>query len=202
MLNAGGLDVASAIAHRGDVHLLALWTGARCGANWAQGHWWGGIAADLEFILLLMYWATSRWSPDHRRPRRAAKAGAVLALVGAVNMPIIYFSVRLVEHAAPGRIDQPDQAAPSMAKTMLIGMLIMTFAFWDVLRGRRRSGAGARHHPRAGGDTDWVRWVATGLESGTWGSHDHDRSSLVAGRISSAMGGYWISIGARTPSRC
>jgi heme exporter protein C len=61
--------------------------------------------------------------------RRADKAGAILALVGAVNVPIIYFSVKwwntLHQGASVSLI-----RAPSMAKTMLLGMLVMALAAW------------------------------------------------------------------------
>ena len=49
--------------------------------------------------------------------------------MGVVNVPIIYFLGEVVEHPAPGRVGVPDQA-PTMATTMLWGMLLMALAFW------------------------------------------------------------------------
>jgi heme exporter protein C len=62
-------------------------------------------------------------------PRRADRAGAVLALVGVVNIPIIYFSVQWWNTLHQGA-SVSLTAAPKMAQTMLTGMLLMTFAFW------------------------------------------------------------------------
>jgi heme exporter protein C len=62
-------------------------------------------------------------------PRRADKAGAVLALVGVVNVPIIYFSVQWWNTLHQGASVSLTQS-PSMATTMLAGMLIMALAFW------------------------------------------------------------------------
>jgi heme exporter protein C len=65
---------------------------------------------------------------DRRRGARD-KAGALLAIVGAVNVPIIYFSVRWWNTLHQGATISMT-AAPKMASTMLLAMLLMTFAFW------------------------------------------------------------------------
>lgn len=62
-------------------------------------------------------------------PRRADKAGAIIALVGVVNIPIIYFSVQWWNTLHQGASVSVNQA-PAMASTMLTGMLIMVFAAW------------------------------------------------------------------------
>ncbi len=62
-------------------------------------------------------------------PRRADKAGAILALVGAVNVPIIYFSVKWWNTLHQGASVSLTRA-PSMAQTMLWGMLLMALCFW------------------------------------------------------------------------
>ena len=61
--------------------------------------------------------------------RRADKAGAVLALVGVINVPIIYFSVKWWSTLHQGASVSMN-SAPTMAKTMLLGMLIMALGFW------------------------------------------------------------------------
>jgi heme exporter protein C len=53
----------------------------------------------------------------------------VLLLVGVVNIPIIYFSVKWWNTLHQGA-SVSLTAAPTMARTMLWGMLVMTFAFW------------------------------------------------------------------------
>jgi heme exporter protein C len=61
--------------------------------------------------------------------RRADHAGALLALIGAVNVPIIYFSVRWWNTLHQGATISLS-AAPKMADTMLNAMLLMTVACW------------------------------------------------------------------------
>jgi heme exporter protein C len=62
-------------------------------------------------------------------PRRADRACAVLALVGVVNVPIIYYSVQWWNTLHQGASVSLTRA-PTMAKTMLTGMLLMALAFW------------------------------------------------------------------------
>ena len=62
-------------------------------------------------------------------PRRADKAGAIIALVGVVNIPIIYFSVQWWNTLHQGASVSLTQS-PKMATTMLAGMLIMSLAAW------------------------------------------------------------------------
>src|SRR5439155_23855595 len=61
--------------------------------------------------------------------RRADKAGALGSIVGAVNVPIICFSVRWWNTLHQGATISAT-TAPKMASTMLSAMLLMTFAFW------------------------------------------------------------------------
>src|SRR5438046_4070644 len=73
---------------------IALWTGALWGKpTW--GTWWVWDARiTSELILLFLYFGFMALQAAIDDPRRADKAGAVLALVGVVNIPIIYFSVK------------------------------------------------------------------------------------------------------------
>jgi heme exporter protein C len=52
-----------------------------------------------------------------------------LLLVGVVNVPIIYFSVRWWNTLHQGA-SVSLTAAPKMARTMLTGMLLMSLAAW------------------------------------------------------------------------
>ena len=61
--------------------------------------------------------------------RWAARAAAVLALVGVVNVPIIYFSVKWWNTLHQGASVSLTKA-PSMASIMLAGMAVMALAFW------------------------------------------------------------------------
>jgi heme exporter protein C len=60
--------------------------------------------------------------------RRADKAGGLLLLVGVVNVPIIYFSVKWWNTLHQG--SSVNLTKSSMAETMLWGMLLMAMCFW------------------------------------------------------------------------
>jgi heme exporter protein C len=60
---------------------------------------------------------------------RADRSGAILALVGVVNVPIIYFSVQWWNTLHQGASVSLTRA-PSMAAAMLLGMLLMALAAW------------------------------------------------------------------------
>ena len=53
----------------------------------------------------------------------------MLTLIGAINVPIIYFSVKWWNTLHQGASVSLTRA-PSMAKTMLAGMLLMSLACW------------------------------------------------------------------------
>ena len=86
--------VARAIAPTGAMFtFLALWTGALWGKpTW--GTWWVWDARlTSELILLFLYAGYLALVSAIDDTRRADRAGALLAIVGSVNVPIIYFSV-------------------------------------------------------------------------------------------------------------
>ncbi|RQP25354.1 heme ABC transporter permease CcmC [Piscinibacter terrae] len=108
---------------------IALWTGAFWGKP-AWGTWWVWDARlTSELILLFLYVGYIALTEAIDDVRRSDKAGALLAVVGAVNIPIIYFSVKWWNTLHQGATISMT-AAPKMASTMLSAMLIMTFAFW------------------------------------------------------------------------
>ena len=122
--------MATALAPTGALFtLIALWTGALWGKpTW--GTWWVWDARlTSELILLFLYIGFMALQAAIDDPRRADKAGAVLALVGVINIPIIYFSVQWWSTLHQGA-SVSMKSAPSMAATMLIGMLIMALGFW------------------------------------------------------------------------
>jgi heme exporter protein C len=82
-----------------------------------------------ELILLFLYLGYMALRHAIDDSRRADRASAVLALVGAINVPIIYFSVRWWNTLHQGATVSLT-AAPKMASIMLTAMLIMTFAAW------------------------------------------------------------------------
>jgi len=122
--------MASALAPTGALFtFLALWSGSLWGKpTW--GTWWVWDARlTSELILLFLYFGCIALQAAIDDPRRADKAGAVLALTGVINIPIIYFSVQWWNTLHQGA-SVSMKSAPTMAATMLTGMLVMALAFW------------------------------------------------------------------------
>ena len=122
--------MAQAIAPTGALFtFLALFTGAFWGKpTW--GAWWVWDARlTSELILLFQYAGVMLLHASIDDLRRADRASAVLALVGVVNVPIIYFSVRWWNTLHQGASISVT-AAPKMAATMLTAMGIMALGFW------------------------------------------------------------------------
>jgi len=122
--------MAQALAPTGALMaFLALWTGAFWGRP-AWGTYWAWDARMTStLILLFLYLGVIALRHAIADVRRADRACAVLALVGAVNVPIIYFSVRWWNTLHQGA-SVSLTAAPKMAATMLAGMLVMALAAW------------------------------------------------------------------------
>jgi len=122
--------MAQALAPTGALMaFLSLWTGAFWGKP-MWGAWWVWDARlTSELILLFLYLGFMALQASIDDPRRADKAGAILALVGVVNVPIIYFSVKWWNTLHQGASVSISKA-PAMAHTMLWGMLLMALCFW------------------------------------------------------------------------
>ncbi|WP_174220944.1 heme ABC transporter permease CcmC [Polynucleobacter necessarius] len=108
---------------------LSLWTGAFWGKP-MWGAWWVWDARlTSELILLFLYLGFIALQSSIDDPRRADKASAILALVGVVNVPIIYFSVKWWNTLHQGASVSLTKA-PAMAQAMLWGMLLMALCLW------------------------------------------------------------------------
>jgi heme exporter protein C len=148
--------MASALAPTGALFtFLALWTGALWGRpTW--GAWWVWDARlTSELLLLFLYIGFIALQASLDDPRRADRAGAVLALVGVVNVPVIYFSVQWWNTLHQGS-SLAVRGGPTMAPVMLQGMLVMALALWAyaiaaVLQRLRCIVLERERH------TDWVR---------------------------------------------
>jgi heme exporter protein C len=122
--------MASALAPTGALFaFLSLWTGALWGRPTWGTYWVWDARLTSELVLLFLYLGFMALQAAIDDPRRADKAGAVLALVGVVNIPIIYFSVQWWNTLHQGASVSLTRS-PSMAITMLVGMLVMALAFW------------------------------------------------------------------------
>jgi len=108
--------------------LVALVTGSLWGKP-MWGTWWAWDARlTSELILLFLYIGFIALQASIDDARRAARACAILALVGVVNIPIIHFSVEwwntLHQPASVARV-----GAPSIHASMLVPLLLMTLGF-------------------------------------------------------------------------
>ena len=102
----------------------SLWGRPAWGTYWA---WDARMTSELILLFLYLGYMALRQAIDD--PRRADRASAVLALVGVVNLPIIYFSVvwwNTLHQGASVSLT----SSPKMAAIMLLAMLVMAFAAW------------------------------------------------------------------------
>jgi heme exporter protein C len=123
--------MARALAPTGALFtVLALWTGALWGRpTW--GTWWVWDARlTSEVILLFLYVGFIALQAAIDDPRRGDKAGAVLALVGVINVPVIYFSVQWWNTLHQGSSIN-FRSGSTMATTMLWAMLISALGLWS-----------------------------------------------------------------------
>ena len=122
--------MARALAPTGAMFtFVALWTGALWGKP-MWGAWWVWDARlTSELILLFLYVGIIALWAAIDDIRRGDRAGSLLTLIGVINVPIIYFSVKWWNTLHQGASVSLTRS-PSMAQTMLWGMLLMALAFW------------------------------------------------------------------------
>ena len=102
------------------------------GSLWGKPMWgtWWVWDARLTSVLILffIYLAYMALNSAFDEPERGARASAVLALVGAVNLPVIKFSVdwwnTLHQPASVTRLD-----APAIHSSMLLPLLAMALGY-------------------------------------------------------------------------
>ncbi len=122
--------MAQALAPTGAMFaFVSLWTGAFWGKP-MWGTWWvwdARITSELILLFLYLGYMALVGAIDDRR--RADRAGAILLLVGVVNVPIIYFSVKWWNTLHQGATIRMN-GQTSMDETMLLTMFIMALGFW------------------------------------------------------------------------
>jgi heme exporter protein C len=122
--------MASALAPTGALFtFIALWTGSLWGKPTWGTYWVWDARLTSELLLLFLYLGFIALKASIDDPRRADRAGALLAIVGAVNVPIIYYSVQWWNTLHQGASVSLTRA-PSMAAAMFAGMMLMAAAFW------------------------------------------------------------------------
>jgi len=108
--------------------LLCLVTGSLWGRPEWGTYWVWDARLTSELILFLLYLGVIALRRTVEDPSRAARAAAILTLVGAVDLPIIKFSVdwwnTLHQSASVFRV-----GGPTIYPTILIPLLVMTVAF-------------------------------------------------------------------------
>lgn len=107
--------------------LICLITGALWGRPMWGTYWVWDARLTSVLVLFLMYLGVIALWRTIEEPTRAARAAAILTLVGAINLPIIKFSVdwwnTLHQPASVLRLD-----GPSIHPDLLVPLLVMTLA--------------------------------------------------------------------------
>src|ERR1700752_1352965 len=107
---------------------LALTTGSLWGRPMWGTYWeWDARMTSVLVLFLLYLGLVALWRAVDD-PSRAARAAAVLTLVGAINIPIIKFSVDWWNTLPQGASDIR-MGGPTMDRAFLIPLLIMALAF-------------------------------------------------------------------------
>jgi heme exporter protein C len=107
---------------------VALWTGAFWGKPTWGTYWVWDARMTSELVLLFLYFGFIALANAFEDPRRGDRASALLALIGVINLPIIYFSVKWWNTLHQG--STVSFKGTSMHVAMLWGMLLMALAAW------------------------------------------------------------------------
>ena len=120
---------AAAMAPTGAIMaFIALFSGAFWGRPTWGAYWVWDARLTSELILLFLYLGFLALQSSIADTKRADRACAVIALVGVVNVPIIYFSVRWWNTLHQGASITGKGA--SIHPIMLTTLLLMVAAFW------------------------------------------------------------------------
>ena len=107
---------------------LALVTGMLWGEPMWGTYWVWDARLTSELVLLFLYLGVIALAAAFEDPRRGARAAAVLALIGVVNVPIIHYSVEwwnsLHQGATVTKFD-----SPSITGDMLWPLLVNALGF-------------------------------------------------------------------------
>ncbi|MDZ7769300.1 MAG: heme ABC transporter permease [Woeseiaceae bacterium] len=142
---------------------LALATGSIWGRPmWGTWWEWGDPRLTSELILLFLYFGYMALRSAIDDPARADRASAVLAMVGAVNVPIIHFSVEWWSslHQGPTIVREGGPAIVAEMLYPLLGMIVgFSLLFGALLLSRVRAEVLYRERR--------ARWVREMIEAGT-----------------------------------
>lgn len=148
--------MASALAPTGLLFaFLALWSGALWGKPTWGAYWVWDARLTSSLILLFLYLGYLALESAFDDRERSGQAASLLAVVGVINLPIIYFSVHWWNTLHQGAsITLTD--APSLSASMLTALLLTTLGCWAY------TAAAALHRARSlvleqERDSRWVR---------------------------------------------
>ena len=120
---------AAAMAPTGAIMgFIALFTGSMWGRPTWGTYWVWDARLTSMLILFFLYLGYISLRAAFDDWRKADKAAAVIAIVGALNVPIIYFSVRWWNTLHQGA--SITSRGTSMETTMFITVLLMVAALW------------------------------------------------------------------------
>jgi heme exporter protein C len=108
---------------------LALVSGMLWGKPMWGTYWTWDARLTSELILLFLYIGFIALHSAIEDTRRADRASAILCLVGAVNIPVIHYSVKWWNTLHQGASVSVSSGS-SMSAIMLYTMLVMTLGFW------------------------------------------------------------------------
>jgi len=107
--------------------IIALVSGSMWGRPTWGTYWVWDARMTSELVLLFLYIGVMALYNAYDEPRKAAKAASLMAIVGAVNLPIIHFSVLWWNTLHQGSSFSADGS--SIHASMLWPLLLMAFAF-------------------------------------------------------------------------
>jgi heme exporter protein C len=121
--------MARAIAPTGALFtFIALWSGAFWGKPTWGAYWVWDARMTSELVLLFLYFGFIALANAFEDPRRGDRAAALLAIIGLVNLPIIYFSVQWWNTLHQGA--SVSFKGTTMHVAMFRGMMLMALACW------------------------------------------------------------------------
>jgi heme exporter protein C len=123
--------MANAVAPTGAIFtFIALWTGAFWGRT-SWGTWWDwDPRLTSELILLFLYGGYLALHSAIDDQRRADRASALLAIVGLVCVPIIFWSINCPDPNQCAALHQRSSMS-RIDPNILFSMLILSLGFWS-----------------------------------------------------------------------
>ncbi len=141
---------------------LALITGSLWGRPTWGTYWVWDARLTSELVLLFLYLGVIGLYSAYDEPRKAARAAALLALVGIVNLPIIHFSVTWWNtlHQPPSLTGKGSAIHPSMLIPLLVMVVAWKFFYIANLLTRARNRLIEQDQRKR-----WVQAVLSGVKN-------------------------------------